>query len=232
MVRGCPQGRTNWTARRSDLGRFVPMRTQGALAGLTLLVVVLAGCTGASPDPMPATQVATTTPSPSPSPSSTPSPTPTSSPDEFDASVEPVAPPELDGPPSKEAAGEVAKYFMAHFPYIAATGDFTRWDAMSGEVCNYCASSRSIAHDLVMADRHSVGGEIEFTDVLTWDHRPNQFAVLLRFREHPSQTLDHRGVIVEDFPGIRDDEADMLVVWRDGAWQIDSVIVDVVGEES
>jgi len=143
--------------------------------------------------------------------------------DEFDASVEPVAPPELDGPPSKEAAGEVAEYFMALIPYIAATGDLSRWDAMSGELCKYCANIRSEVREIHLADRSSVGGELEFIETLTWDHRPDQYAVLLRYLEHPSWTVDHDGTVVEEFPGRQYFEADMLVIWRDGAWTIDAV---------
>ena len=223
MVRGCPQGRTNWTARRSDLGRFVPMRTQGALAGLTMLVVVLAGCTGTAPDPMPATQVATTTPSPSPAPSPTA--------DEFDASVLPVAPPGLSGPPSQDAAGEVAKYFLSQFPYMQATGDYSRWDALTGHPCKYCVNGRAIAKRIIEAGHHSVGGELEFLRVDVHDYAPDEYAVLVWFVEHASRVVDGRGNLVEDFPGSTTGSADMHVSWRDDGWRIDTVTVDIYKEE-
>jgi len=201
------------------------MRTQGALAALVLLAVVLAGCTDTTPAPPPPTLGATTSPTPSPSPS----PTPTT--DTFDASVMPVAPPELAGPPSKAAAAEVVKYFFSLFPYIQATGDYSRWDALTGHPCKYCVNVRAIAHDIIVADHHSVGGEIEFLQVDVHDYAPNEYAVLAWYVEHPSQVIDSAGKLVKDFPDTLTASADMHVSWRDGEWKIDAVVVDVYKRE-
>lgn len=149
-------------------------------------------------------------------------PTPTG----FDASVEPVAPPGLDGPPSKEAASEVAKYFLAHFPYIYATGDFSVWDEMSGDPCKFCKNARSKAHDIALANQHGVGGELEFRESFAEDYRPDEYVSVVRYLEHPSSTLNSQDEIVEDFPGVRYVQAEMLVAWRDGRWRIDSVTTD------
>jgi len=74
---------------------------------------------------------------------------------------------------------------------------------------------------------HSAGGQFEYTDVLTLDHRQNQYAVLLQLVQHPSQTVGPDGTVLEDFPDTLTTSADMLVAWRDGGWKVDSVVFDL-----
>jgi len=204
-----------WADRRRSV------RARGTLAAVAVLAIVLTGCTHAAPDSTPAPRVATTSTSPAPGPS--PAPTAVA----FDASVKPVTPPELSGPPSAEAAGVVAMYFFDLFPYVVATGDLAPWDEITGSPCKYCASIRALADEIADAGNHSVGGQFEYTDVLTLDHRPNQYAVLLQLVQHPSQTVGPDGTVLEDFPDTLTASADMLVAWRDGGWKVDSVVFDL-----
>jgi len=206
------------------------VRAQALAVALSALVLVLSGCAGTSPGPMRGTHVATVTPSPSPPTEPAPSPAPTQV--EFDASVEPLAPPELDGPPSKEAAGEVAKYFMAHFPYIQATGDLTTWTSMSGAACTFCASGAELVRDLTATGQHSVGGEIEVFETYPSDYGPNQYAVLVWYREHPSRVVDDDGDVVKDFADLLTVTADMLVTWTDGKWAVESVSIELHAREA
>lgn len=215
-------------ARRAGLGTFMRMRTQGVLAGIATLVVVLTGCTGVEDgpvDPAGSTFVATSQAGPAPRPS------PTLTTAGFDAAVPPVAPPGLAGPPSQDAAGEVATYFLSQFPYMQATGDYTHWDALTGHPCKYCVNGRAIAKRIIEAGHHSVGGELEFLRVDVHDYAPDEYAVLVWYVEQASRVVDGRGRVVREFPGPVTASADMHVSWRDGGWRVDTVTVDIYDEE-
>jgi len=213
------------------MGVAGPARVRGRVVTGLVALVVLGGCAATDPGETAATHGATSSRVPSLSPPPSPVPSPSSTPSAFDASVEPVAPPELDGPPSQEAASEVAKYFFSLYPYIQATGDVSRWDALTGDPCRYCESGRAIAHDISAAGNRSVGGQIEFIGVDTDDYAPDEYAVLLWMVDHPSQVVDGHGNVVEDFPETITASADMHVSWRDGGWRIDTVAIDVYTKE-
>jgi len=200
-----------------------------SIIGLAMLVVTLTGCAGASAGPTTPILAATVSASDPARLNSSPTPMPTTT--AFDASAMPVAPRELAGPPSGAAAAEVVKYFFSLFPYIQATGDLSRWDALTGYPCTYCGNVRSMARDIIAADHHSVGGEIEFLQVDVHDYAPNEYAVLAWYVEHPSQVLDSGGRVVKDFPDTLTASADMHVSWRHGGWKIDAVVVDVYQRE-
>lgn len=206
------------------------MRGQGALAtALIVATLGLTACSGDQPDPTPTTPVAAPSPSRSPSPSASPTPSPSPDVAEFDASVPPKAPKGLSGPPSSDAAVEVAQYFMSLFPYAQATGDLEAWNSLSGEFCDYCANAGDMVEELPEG-QHSVGGQIEFTETRASQIRAGEYGVRLRFTEHPSATLDASGAVVEDFPKTSRVVADMHVVWRDGRWSIESAAVDLLGQ--
>ncbi|UJP40100.1 DUF6318 family protein [Cellulomonas palmilytica] len=203
----------------------------GALAtALIVATLGLTACSGEQPDPGPTiTTVAAPSPSPTPTPSARPTPSPSPEAAEFDASVPPKSPKGLSGPPSSDAALEVAQYFMSLFPYAQATGDLEAWNSLSGEFCDYCANAGDMVEDL-SEGQHSVGGRIEFTETRATEIRAGEYGVLLRFTEHPSATLDASGAVVEDFPKTSRVVADMHVVWRDGRWSIEAAAVDLRGQ--
>lgn len=196
------------------------------LSSLAVLATGLAGCADAIHVPTVTARLATASPRSAPRPS----PAPTTI--VFDASVKPVAPPELAGPPSREAAGEVAKYFLAQFPYIQATGDLTTWHAMSGELCKFCKGGTTLVTELAAEGLHGSGGELSFLDVQIIDHRPHEYAVLVWYREQPSRSLDDEGTVVENFPDILTASADMHLVWNDPGWTVESVAIDVHERET
>jgi len=213
----------------SGLGRFLAMRLQGALAAA--LVLTALGLTACSDDdlvpPPPAT---TTRPPATPSPTPSPTPTPTPTAEGFDATVPPEPPEALGGPPSPEAASEVAQYFISLFPYAQATGDLEAWSTLSGRYCDYCANAQRMVEDLVAANQHSTGGRIQVTEARASELKAGEYGVLLWFTEHPSQTLDADGRVVEDFPETARVSADMHVVWRDSGWSVEAAAVELLGQ--
>lgn len=198
---------------------------------LALVATLLGGCTGGNGEEPPAPTLSR---SASPSPSAAPptsEPSPTASPEEtsFDASVPPVPPASLEGPPTKAAASEVAQYFLALYPYMRATGDFAAWDALSGSPCDYCSNARK----MVVAERQDgargVGGRLEFGQIETFDSRTHEYAVAVHFTEYPSRLVGPGGKVVEENRKTSRVVADMLVVW-DGGWKVDSAVVDLLGQ--
>ncbi|WP_146841519.1 DUF6318 family protein [Cellulomonas composti] len=159
--------------------------------------------------------------------SATPAPTP----DGFDASVAPVPPDALGGPATKAAAADVARYFLSLFPYVFATGDLQAWKSLSGASCKYCANVVSMVDEMFADGNHSVGGEFEFASVEGDDYKEGEFAVLLRFRESPSQTVSSTGVVVEDFPDTKLESAEVHVVWDGSGWAVDGVVVDLLDRQ-
>ncbi|GEA79604.1 DUF6318 family protein [Cellulomonas sp. CW35] len=199
------------------------MKNQGAITALALATLVLTACTDQGPA-APTTRATTTTapapPSASAGPTPTPSPTPSALPD---VTVPPQPPAALEGPADADNAQAVAQYFMSLFPYVFATGDTTAWDELSGEDCGYCADIT----DLAAADRskgyHEVGGHIEFTFASAMDFEDGTFSATIAFDEHPSQTVNSDGEVVEDYPGIKVTQADVSLEWRDGRWLVQGV---------
>ena len=170
-----------------------------------LLLAPLTACTHETPAP-PRTQTsgptvsAGPTTSPSPTPSASPSVAPTSGPNQ-DVTVEPERPEALRGPATEENAVAVATYAMALFPYTVATGDLTAWDALSGDQCTYCASVRGIVDEIYGAGNHAVGGADDIGVGLPYSRDDGSFVVVVDLTQYPSQTLDAKGEVVEDYPG-------------------------------
>lgn len=158
-------------------------------------------------------------PSPTPAPSPAPSDAPTFGPDQ-DVTRPPTPPAALDGPATENNAVLVGKYFMSLFPYMVATGDTMRWDALSGKNCNYCKNARRIATDIRDAGNHGAGGafDIGFGSVAVDDD--GSFLVGVQYVENPSQTLGPEGELVEDFPDTYKMQATLRLRWTNGTWQV------------
>lgn len=126
---------------------------------------------------------------------------------------------------------EVATYFMSLFPYAQATGDHKVWIALSGRDCDYCANSTKMFSDLAASGVHSVGGEIVVLDAQAFDHKKDQYAVLLHFKENPSRTETANGDVVKEFPDTLTVAADMVLAWGGDAWTVVGVVIDVQSRE-
>lgn len=200
------------------------MRIQGAWTALALAALALTACTAQAPATSTTTSPATTRAAATPMASPDPIPTPSASEIGLpDVTIPPEPPAALDGPANAENAEAVAQYFMSLFPYVFATGDTAAWDELSGEDCGYCADITELA----AADRakgyHEVGGHLEFTFANAMDFEDGTFYATIAYDEHPSQTVDAEGDVVEDFPGIKVTQAGVSLEWRDNEWLIQGV---------
>lgn len=202
--------------------------------------MLLSGCTaGASSEvrepaasavAVPLDTAVVPTPTASPTPTvPTEGATPRAASTAFDASVPPRPPDALTGTPSQDAAGDVARYFLALYPYMRATGDFAGWEELSGESCDYCANARAMVTEERQGGVRGIGGMLEFGQVETFHSRGYEYAVGVHFVEHPSRHVASDGTVVEENPMTSHVVADLLVVWDEG-WRVDSVVVDLLGQ--
>lgn len=205
-------------------------RTLARTAAALTCLLVLGACTSepsevppsATPSP---TLSASATPAPTPAPSPTPSTAPTSGPDQ-DVTRPPTPPAALDGPATEDNAVLVGKYFMSLFPYMVATGDTTQWDALSGQNCKYCANGRAVVREMAASNRHGVGGALEMAFGSALDDGRGLYLVGVQYTEHPSQTVDADGAVVEEFPDTKVLQAHLEIRWEKGAWKVTAARVE------
>lgn len=193
-----------------------------AVVGIVLALAACSGSGGAGPTSPPAV-TASSTPqvTATPSPTAEPSPTPTAA--LTDVTVAPTPPAALDGPATEENAAAVAEYFMSLFPYLFATGDSGTWEALSGPSCGYCSGVVDSMRADLAKQRHSEGGAIEVLESGASTFDSADFVTWVTFIEHPSQTVDHAGHVVEDFPDTRHSRATLLLKWDGTGWQVNGV---------
>lgn len=210
------------------------MRRATTLTISLLCFVVLAACagdkpdpaiTGSTPRPAASTAIASSTPSPEQSPTPTVSVSPTSGPDQ-DVTRAPEPPGALTGPGSKENAAAVATYFMKLFPYAVATGDLAAWNKLSGNTCNYCSTVREIVEDIYADGNHGIRGALDITGSEAYLNDDGSFVVILGVTQHPSQTVDSTGSLVEDFPETNRYRPLLGLQFQGGAWTVTGVQMD------
>ncbi len=210
---------------------FSLMRLTGTYLPIALMCqLALAGCTSDEPAPV---QPATASTSPAPKPSASPSPSPTLSqpaapaggPDQ-DATRPPSRPDALEGPGTKENAAAVAKYFILLFPYAVATGDLTGWSTLSGTECGYCTEAQKIVEDIHRAGNHATGGALDISGSETYINDDGTLVVILGLTQHPSQTVDPAGALVEDFPATNHYRPLIALSFDRGAWTVTGVQMD------
>ncbi len=195
------------------------------------LVAVLAACTGDTPAPPSASATATATSAPTASAAPTPSatPTPTSLPsasDDFssiDLTVPPPRPDALDAPPSKEAAAEIAEYFLLLFPYAAVTHDLDAFDKLSYSGCGYCNQVITTLQDYESKGIATEGGGVVISDVEVTERDDEFFTATISFAQAPSREIAPDGAVVDEGPGGRM-RHEIDVLFEDGDWLITSWI--------
>lgn len=194
--------------------RMGPTTSRRALVGaaaVAVVVGVVAGCSGGGAKSGPSATAAPATPTASVSPTASPTP---------DASVKPVRPAAMDQV-SAAGAEAVARYYVAMFPYVFATGDLVEWKAMSHPECQFCAGVVKDAEAMFAAGHHSEGGTFEITAVRARDVTPGYwYAAEVELVQAPSTTVDAGGVVVESFPGVKSVWIDAAIVYQDGKWLI------------
>lgn len=136
----------------------------------------------------------------------------------------------MAGPPTEEAAAEVAKYFLAIFPYTFASGDVSKWDEMRGADCTFCAGVRAQAQEYLDARKRTVGGQITFAHAQGFAEGDGSFVVAVRLTQSASFDVDPTGEVVDE-PGFTvEAKAEMRVVWSDERWRVDAVDMTVLSK--
>ena len=156
-------------------------RTIGILAVASMLA--LGGCTGGAKKPEPLVSASVDTPT-------TASPTTTRIP-----SVPSVAKPERPADMDRTdevGAGAAAKYFLELYPYMMKTGDFSEWDALSWDNCQYCAESRALAVKFRDDDFVLMDGQVsaQIVTVHSLDLNFDAYPVDLITHQLPGSILD------------------------------------------
>ncbi|ASR53917.1 hypothetical protein CBP52_00705 [Cellulomonas sp. PSBB021] len=201
----------------------------GAVA-LTL-AAALTGCTGGGTAAPTASATVPTTVAPtasaSPTPSATPTPTalPSSAEDfsSIDLTVPPPRPDALDGPPSDEAAAEVARYFILMYPYAAATHDTTVFDELSYNDCGFCNRSLDKFREYEATGVETEGGAIIVHSAVAGEIYGNAFNATVTLSESPTRDVAPDGTVVDESPGLDNMVYDVGLKWYDGAWLVMSV---------
>ncbi|WP_053071468.1 DUF6318 family protein [Cellulomonas sp. A375-1] len=196
------------------------------------LVAVLAACTGDTPAPPSASATATATSAPTASAAPTPSatPTPTSLPsasDDFssiDLTVPPPRPDALDAPPSKEAAAEIAEYFLLLFSYAAATHDLTAFRELSYNDCGYCNRVLETLGEYEATGVTTEGGAIIVHETAVEEGRRGSFTVAVTFDQQASREVESTGSVLASDPGARGRVHKIQVLWSDSAWRVMAVL--------
>ena len=160
-----------------------------------------------------------------PSPAATPTPTalPSGSQDfsSIDLTVPPPRPDALDAPPSKQAAADVATYFLLLLPYAAVTHDLDAFRELAYSDCRYCnqviTPLEEYEEDGVVTD----GGGIVVADVQVTERDCEFFTATIALTQAPSRETAPDGSVVDEGAGGRMiHEIDLL--FDDDAWVVTS----------
>lgn len=111
---------------------------------------------------------------------------------------------------------------MRLFPYSVATGDLTEWDVLSDETCSYCATFHDVVDEMYADGHHGMGGAMDILGTETFAQEDGRFVVVVGYRQHPSQTVDADGSVVDDYPGTILYRPRVELV-HDGSWRVTGV---------
>lgn len=191
-----------WSGRRGGARLVV------SVTGLLLL----AGCTGETPEQ---------DPSPSTSPASaSPDGTPTAEP------VRPEPPQALETPPSIDGAVDVASYFVELYPYVFSSDDDDddEWRTLSAPECIFCQDVLDDASALAAAGNRREGGAVEVGYAIgTEIGDASSYSVELTMDEAPARIVKDDGTPVEEWGSARSYRT-IIVLLHDGArWSVRAV---------
>ena len=172
------------TVRRS--GDSGARRFAIAVAAAAALALVT-GCGPTDPGP---------TGSPTASVSLTPSPTPTAP-----ALAEPTKPPEMERD-DEVGAVAAAEYFMELYGHVRQTGDAVGWDAISGQLCEFCAAISKAAVEVYGAGERIEGGLVEVGTgaIVRVDADLGTSVVQLDYVISSARRVDSAGALVAEYP--------------------------------
>ncbi|WP_144268219.1 DUF6318 family protein [Demequina sp. NBRC 110055] len=195
-----------------------------AVAGLGVLVAVLAGCTN-DPEPI-VTTTPTLSPTASPAASSSPSPTPTPSPSATALTEEEVLA-QIPENARNESLGDAfafAQFFVIESQRMMIGFDTELFAALSSTECVFCNNSLELADDLQQKDLRIEGGEIEISDALPDGglQADGTWRIEFEIDVGEQRTLDADGSVVETVPP--NHLVASVVLNHDGSrWQVEGV---------
>ena len=188
-------------------------RGAGSIGLCWVLAVAAAGCTEAAADPPPEPPPATAETSPSPTP--TPTPTPVAPETVKPERPEAMATVDVDG------AVAVARYFLALYPYVYATGDLEEWRALSHPECVFCASVVTNVESNAAAGSVTEGGLMSITSLSAMEIDPGLwYSAVGSLTEGPGTVRDAAGVVVDQRPASSDYDVTFALIYEGAKWQV------------
>ncbi|PRZ07805.1 hypothetical protein BCE75_10417 [Isoptericola sp. CG 20/1183] len=145
---------------RHDPSVLAPRRPAAALVAVLATAVLVAGCTGADPEPESTASELPLPASVTASPSATVSPEPSPEPSDEVAAAGPERPAVMDKKDA-EGAAAAAKYILSLEQPMMVTGDTAEWEARSHRSCEYCESRLDQAKTIAKRGDVFTGGDVE-----------------------------------------------------------------------
>ena len=191
--------------------------------------VALAGCSGGAPaDPGTSSPAASESTSPSASPSPTPIPSAVYKPADASGPAKnvpvPVLP-EVAKTETKEGAEAFAKYWFALLSYSYETGDVTPISRITSSSCVMCERAKEVQKGWHEDGRWLGGGKITTPSVAT-NFRvaaDGNYQVAVQVSQEALSYYNPDGSLDSTDPKPADTGSLMLVVYKDGAWFVNSV---------
>jgi len=124
--------------------------------------------------------------------------------------------------PSAEGAAAAARYFVALYPYIFATGDLTEWDTLSADDCKYCINTRASVEDQIARGVRGEGSDITVASAMGTELSAGEtYAADLEITQGPSFEVSADGTRTPDGEG-GTFRLHLALIWHDG-WQVRAV---------
>lgn len=154
------------------------------------------------------------------------------------ASIVAPTPPAAMSDSGEAGAVAAAEYFLRLSLYGAATGDWSEYDAMSGEDCSFCTNYQKANEENrqqgIIAD--SLDMEVFESAAQPWDENPALLRVDLLVRRNAHNETDGQGALTTVEP---EDATIVMVMDKSEAWKIQEVqsleasaYYDVLGHEA
>jgi len=116
-------------------------------------------------------------------------------------------------------AESAARYFLASYSYLLASGKVKDWDALSESGCVFCASARKTALELAKHHQHVIGGEIRVDSISMSETDPGySYLVMTRITQAPLATADSNGDPVGEVGTSTKTPANLVLHWKNNDW--------------
>jgi hypothetical protein len=119
----------------------------------------------------------------------------------------------------KVGAEAAARYFLALYPYVLATGDFTEWDTIAWETCKFCSDIKEKTLADFKEGAINSGGELTLYDFqVGYDDLLGGYPVEARYTQAPATWTSASGT-VEHYDG-NAGAMQLDMVWGDSGWKV------------